>query len=92
VVASNRADRRLRAEIEEDVLTPLGFESFTYHGGDPNGNVIRRLMEHADGTAIGMKQKLDRMHYRQRDQNRRSDDALQICLAVARRNLFSTVD
>jgi hypothetical protein len=38
--------------------TPLGVESSSYHGGDLNGNAIRRLMEHTDGTATGVKQKL----------------------------------
>jgi hypothetical protein len=55
---SKRADRRLRASIEEDILTPLGVESSSYHGGDLNGNAIRRLMEHAEGIALGVNQKL----------------------------------
>jgi hypothetical protein len=53
------ADRRLRAKIEEDVLTPLGVESSSHHGGALNGNAIRRLMEHAEGIEIGIKQHLD---------------------------------
>ena len=55
---SKRAARRLRAEIEEDILKPLGIESSSYHGGALAGNAIRRLMEEAEGVAIGVKQKL----------------------------------
>jgi hypothetical protein len=43
----------------EDVLTPLGVESSSYHGGALNVNAIRRLMEHAGGIEIGIKQHLD---------------------------------
>jgi hypothetical protein len=47
-----------RAAIEEDILTPLGVESSSYYRGELNGSLIRRLVEHADGIAIGVKQKL----------------------------------
>jgi hypothetical protein len=30
----------------------------SYHGGDLNGNAIRCLMEHAEGIATGVKQKI----------------------------------
>jgi hypothetical protein len=52
---SKRVDRRLRAAIEEDILTPLGVESSSYHGSALSGNAIRRLMEHAEGIEIGVK-------------------------------------
>jgi hypothetical protein len=50
-----RSERRLRAEIEEDILHPLGIDSSAYHGGALAGNAIRRLMEHAEDVAIGVK-------------------------------------
>jgi hypothetical protein len=60
-------DRRLRAGIEEDILTPLGVESGSYHGGALNGNAIRRLMEHAEGIEIGVKRKLDDLNIEGRE-------------------------
>jgi hypothetical protein len=48
----------VRAEIENAILTPLGVESSSYHGGALNGNAICRLMEHAEGIEISIKQKL----------------------------------
>jgi hypothetical protein len=37
-----RSERRLRAEIEEDILQPLGIDATAYHGGDLAGNPIRK--------------------------------------------------
>jgi hypothetical protein len=36
----------------------LGIDATAYHGGDLAGNAIRRLMEHAENVAMGVKQKL----------------------------------
>jgi hypothetical protein len=53
-----RSGKRLRAEIEDDILKPLGIDSAAYHGGDLAGNAVRRLMEHAEAVAIGLNKKL----------------------------------
>ncbi len=42
--------------IKQDIMTPLGVEYSPYYGGELNGSVIRRLVWHADGIAIGVKQ------------------------------------
>jgi hypothetical protein len=63
-----RSDRRLRAEIEEDILHPLGIDSSAYHSGKLAGNAIRRLMEHAEDVAIGLKQKLLECNFKDRKQ------------------------
>jgi hypothetical protein len=54
----SRGRLRRRAAIDEDILTPLDAESSSYYGGELNGRLIRRLVEHADGISIGVKQKL----------------------------------
>jgi hypothetical protein len=53
-----RSERRLKAEIEEDVLHPLKIDSSAYHGGALAGNAIRRLMEHAETVAEGVGSRL----------------------------------
>jgi hypothetical protein len=62
-----RSDRRLRAEVEEDVLHPFGIDSSAYHGGALAGNAIRRLMEHAEGVATGVKMKLLECNFTDRE-------------------------
>ena len=64
---SKRPAWRLRAEIEEDTLKPLGIESSTYHGGALAGNAIQRLMEEAEGIAIEVNQKLQECEIDGRD-------------------------
>jgi hypothetical protein len=63
-----RSERRLRADIEEDILRPLGIDSSAYHGGALAGNAIRRLVEHAEDVAIGVKQKLLACNFEDRNQ------------------------
>jgi hypothetical protein len=63
-----RSARRLRAEIEEDVLIPLGIDSSAYHGGALVGNAIRRLMEHAETVAAGVGLKLRACNFKEREQ------------------------
>jgi hypothetical protein len=63
-----RSERRLRAETEEDILRPLGINSSAYHVGALAGNAIRRLMEHAEDVAIGVKQKLLACNFEDRNQ------------------------
>ena len=63
-----RSERRLRAEIEEDILHPLDIDSSAYHGGALAGNAIRRLMEDAEDVAIGVKKKLLACNFKDREQ------------------------
>jgi ribosome-binding protein aMBF1 (putative translation factor) len=61
-----RSERRLRAEIEEDIS--MDIDSSAYHGGALAGNAIRRLMEHAEDVAMGVKLKLLACNFEDRKQ------------------------
>jgi hypothetical protein len=63
-----RSERRLNAEIEEDILHPLDIDSSAYHGGALARNAIHWLMEHTEDVAIGMKQKLLACNFEDRNQ------------------------